>query len=75
MLSNKKGDDSFAITRNVPSFAVVAKINRVVRPALRIAVHPLEEGVELDYEPSDTFLAVGVCIDLSYVGDSYILAR
>jgi len=53
-------------------YAVVAKISNVSRPDLRIAAHlPLSSGeVELHYEPSLTFIAVGDCIDLVYIGET-----
>jgi len=60
-------------------YIVVAKIENVTkpifqinatRPTLQISGYEIEsEEVELEYEPSDTFVATGTCIDFVYIGE------
>ncbi len=51
-------------------YAVVAKIENVTRPVLRISRYwgDETEEVEFEYKPSDIFVASGSCIDFIYIG-------
>lgn len=68
------------IGNDVPIFAIVAKLQQISKPELHISVKSSVDYVEehaygnisLDYVPSDTFVAVGQCIDLAHIGgDSF----
>lgn len=48
-------------------YVVVAKIENVTKPILQISGYPVgSEEVELEYEPSSTFIATGTCIDFVF---------
>jgi len=52
------------------NYVVVAKIEDVTKPILQISAYPIgQEEVELEYKPSDTFIATGTCIDFVYIGN------
>ena len=59
------------INSETPSnwYVVVGKIENVTKPILQISGYSEYESeeVELEYKPSDTFIATGVCIDFSYI--------
>ena len=73
MVKSKREDTLSALWRfkqdTAAYYAVVAKISNVSKPDLRIAGLSASSGeVELQYKPSQTFIAVGECIDLTYIG-------
>ena len=47
------------------NYVVVAKIENVTKPTLQISGYSgiESEEVELEYEPSNTFIATGICVD------------
>ncbi len=50
------------------NYVVVAEIENVTKPILQISSYPVgSEEVELEYEPSSTFIATGTCIDFVYI--------
>jgi len=53
---------------SVGDYVVVAKIENVTKPILQISSYPVgSEEVELEYEPSTTFIATGTCIGFVYI--------
>lgn len=52
-------------------YVVVAKIENVTKPILQISGYSgyESEEVELEYEPSSTFIATGICIDFVYIDE------
>jgi hypothetical protein len=51
-------------------YVVVANIESVKKPILSIDASPISsDEVELRYETSETFLARGECLDLTYIAD------
>jgi hypothetical protein len=70
-LSNKEIDD-LKLGLDMPIYAVVAKINDVTKPTLQIDGNVSSDNtVEWNYEPPQTFIATGDCIDLVYVGQEF----
>lgn len=83
---NKKRDNSvynnvaFVLDKDAPVYGVVARVHNIVRPVLRVNADAYLEyfgenpycAIDLDYEPPDTFVVLGDCIDLSYIGGSYL---
>ena len=76
-LGNKKiGDFEWL---DMPRYVVIAKINDVMKPTFRIdgstpsdnADDTIDNTVEWSYEPPQTFIAAGDCIDLVYVGQEF----
>ena len=52
-----------------PRYAVVATIDSVTAPVLKITGHSVWDGeVELEYGPSNTYMAEGNCIDFAHIG-------
>jgi len=57
---------------NKPMYAFVALIGDVTKPVLKIDGSVSDNTVELSYEPPQTFIATGDCIDLVYVGQEFL---
>lgn len=49
------------------SFAVVAQIQDINKPLFRVKAVPSDEYSELELESSDTFIALGQCLDFLYI--------
>lgn len=72
---NREGEDDLTVLYIYGSlggfddYVVVAEIENVTKPILQISGYSGYEGgeVELEYEPSGTFIARGTCIDFVYV--------
>ncbi len=57
-------------------YVVVARITSIEKPLLSINGYGYGgDEVELEYSPSDTFLATGICLDLVYIEDASLFLK
>jgi hypothetical protein len=68
VLAQKGGNDSYGLDGE---YAVVANIQEVTKPvfALEGSVISEDDPVEINMQPSDLFIAKGVCVDVAYISN------
>lgn len=67
--ASKNENDDLLSAFGFGGYEVIAKISKVEKIKLKIGGSSNGEEVELDYSPTDTFIADGKCIDFSYTGE------